>query len=137
MKRLSVIGNITQDAEVKDAGARKAINFSIAHNEKYKNQQGEKAEKTTYFTCVIWRESNVEVAKYLTKGTKVLVEGNPEPEGYKDKNGEYKTSIKIIVSDVELLSGLKPQNQETQRTSPAPDKDFGQGSAANGDDLPF
>lgn len=136
MKRLSVIGNITQDAEVKDAGARKAINFSIAHNEKYKNQQGEKAEKTTYFNCVIWREENVKVAEFLTKGTKVLIEGNPEVEVYKDKNGDYKGGIKIIVSEVEFLSSLKQQNQETQRTAPAPDKDFGSGTKAD-DDLPF
>ena len=138
MKLFIVSGNIVKDAEVKDAGKMKAINFSIAHNEKFKNQQGEVSEITEYYNCTIWRESNVNVAKYLLKGTTVNITGNPKPDSYTDKNGKFVAAIKIIVSDVELVSKLKPQNEETQRTTAAPDKDFGGGNAAaKDDDLPF
>jgi single-strand DNA-binding protein len=105
MRRFTVIGNLTKDAEVKDVKNRKAINFNIAHNETFKDNTGEKIEKTTYYSATIWRDSNVNVSNYLTKGTKVLIEGVPEPEMYRDKSGNMQCSIKILVSNLELIGG--------------------------------
>lgn len=114
MNRLQVIGNLTADAEVKEANGKKAINFSLATNEKYKDANGTIVEKTYYYGCTIWRDSNVNISEYLTKGTKVYIEGKPEPEAYKDKNGDIKSAIKINVSNIELLgSGTKKENQTT------------------------
>ncbi len=97
LRRITVIGNLTKDAEVKDVQNRKAINFTVAVNEYFKDDKGEKLEKSTFYNCVIWRESNVNVANFLTKGTKVFIEGTPEPELFKTKDGEWKASIKKIV----------------------------------------
>lgn len=127
MRRITVIGNLTADAEVKNVGNRFAINYSIAQNERYKDKDGNKSEKTTYFNCVIWRESNVEVSKYLTKGTKVFIEGTPEVEIYKDKQGEIKGSIKIIVGNLELIGG----------GSGKPNESASGGNSSKEDDLPF
>jgi len=112
MRRITVIGNLTQDAEVKNVSNRHAINFAVAVNEKF-SSNGEKQEKTTYYNCVIWRESNVNVAKFLTKGTKVFIEGTPEVEIYKDKQGEVKGSIKIIVGNLELIGGGSGKTNDT------------------------
>ena len=105
MLRIEIIGNLTADAEVKSVGERKAINFSVAVNQNFKNSSGEKIEKTSFFACTVWRDSNVNVAKYLTKGTKILIEGTPEVDMYKDKEGNVKGSIKITVKNLELLGG--------------------------------
>ncbi len=114
MNRLQVIGNLTADAEVKEANGKKAINFSLATNEKYKDANGTIIEKTYYYGCTIWRDSNVNISEYLTKGTKVYVEGKPESEAYKDKNGDIKGAIKINVSNIELIGG--GSKKETQTT---------------------
>jgi single-strand DNA-binding protein len=114
MNRLQVIGNLTADAEVKEANGKKAINFSLATNEKYKDANGTIVEKTYYYGCTIWRDSNVNISEYLTKGTKVYVEGKPESEAYKDKNGDIKGAIKINVSNIELIGG--GSKKETQTT---------------------
>lgn len=134
MRRITVIGNLTQDAEVKPVGNRFAINFAVAVNERHKTEGGERVEKTTFFNCVIWRESNVNVAEYLTKGTKVFIEGTPEPDIYKTKEGETKGGIKIIVNNLELIgggSGRKDGNQTTSTPNPAG------GKKSDNDDLPF
>lgn len=128
-----VTGNLTADAEVKPVGGRFAINFAVAVNEKFKDTNGQKIEKTTFFNCVIWRESNVNVAEYLTKGTKVLLEGTPEPELFKSKDGEYKSAIKIIVNNLELLGGGTPKNTQAQTPTPNP----AGGKKPDGDDFPF
>lgn len=129
MRRITVIGNLTQDAEVKDVGTKKAINFGIAQNEKFKSANGEKQEKTTYFNCVIWRDSNVEVAKFLTKGTKIFIEGTPEVEVYKDKEGVVKGAIKIIVGNLELIGGGSGRTNDNNTSN--------NNDGKKEDDLPF
>jgi len=130
MRRITAIGNITANAEVKEVGSRKAINFSVAINEHFV-KDGNKTEKTTFYNCTIWREENVKIAQYLTKGTKVFIEGTPEVEVYQDKQGNTKGAIKIIVSNIELIgSGSgKPDSNSPIVTSPD--------SIKKENDLPF
>jgi len=131
MRRITVIGNITANAEVKEVGNRRAINFSTAINESFRDKDGNKTEKTTFYNCTIWREENVKIAQYLTKGTKVFIEGTPEVEVYQDKQGNTKGAIKIIVSNIELIgSGSgKPDSDSPIVTSPD--------SIKKENDLPF
>jgi len=107
MRRITIIGNLTADAEVKDVSNKKVINFSIGTNEKFKDQQGNVTEKSYYYNCSIWRDSNVNVAKYLTKGTKVFIEGSFDTDLYQDKEGKWKAAIKISVSNLELIGAGK------------------------------
>jgi len=104
MRRITVIGNLTKNAEVKEVKDRKAINFSVAVNEAWL-QDGQKCERSFYFNCVVWRDSNVKVAEFLTVGTKVFIEGTPEPEMFKSKEGEMKCAIKILVTNLQLIGG--------------------------------
>lgn len=132
MRKFFISGNLTKDAEVKEAAGRKAINFSIAYNEYFKDKNGDKLEKTTFYNAVIWRDENVNIAKFLTKGTKVIIEAVPEPEMYKNKDGEVVCAIKLIVHDIELIGGgTKPadSNNSTSNNSSNKGKDK--------DDLPF
>lgn len=131
MQKLTLIGNLVKDAEVKNAEGRLAINFSVAINERIKNN-GETQEITTYYNCVIWRESNVEVAKYLTKGTGVYLEGTPKPEVYNKKNGDTVGAIKMVVKEIKFLSKGSGKTNNTNAQT---------GNVNNpnntGDDLPF
>lgn len=130
---MTVIGNLTKDAEVKEVKDRKAINFSVAVNEYFKDANGEKLEKSTYYNCTLWRESNVKVSEFLTKGTKVFIEGTPEPEMFKTKEGEVKCSIKILVSNLLLMGGGTRHAEEGGGSNTT-----NTGSGKNDkDDLPF
>lgn len=132
MRRIQVIGNLTADAEVKEIvnGSKKAINFSLAANEKYKDVNGQMVEKTYYYGCTVWRDTNVKVAEYLTKGTKLFIEGSPEVEVYKDKNGDIKGAIKINVQNLEILGGGSKKEDLMSSNS-------GNNSKKDDDDLPF
>lgn len=132
MRKMQIIGNVTKDAEVRDANGKKVINFSIAVNEKYKDRSGVKQEKTFFYNCVDWRERTT-IAEYITKGTKVYVDGTPEIEKYQNKEGETVTNIKITVRDIELLGGGKKseaQDQSMLNESFIPESN-------DGSDLPF
>ena len=130
MRRITVIGNVVQDAEVRDVSNRKVINFAVAVNEKFKSGSGEVQEKTTFYNCVIWRDSKVGVATYLTKGTKVYLEGTPEIEIYKNKQEEVKGAIKIITNHIEFVGSGSGKTNSTESKGVANPND-------TGDDLPF
>ncbi len=127
MISLSIIGNIGKDAEVKEVGGKKVINFSVCHTEKRKDGQ----EKSTWVECGKWGETTA-IAPYLTKGTKVYVEGIPDINLYKKNDGEPGGSIRVLVNKIELLGGggQKPAEQEAGKPIDAP-------AVQDTSDLPF
>ena len=66
MIRISVIGRLGQDATVNNVNEKTVINFSMAYSEKFKNQQGQDVDKTTWVSCAYWTDKT-NVANYLKK----------------------------------------------------------------------
>lgn len=87
---MDVIGHIGKDAIVRDVTNQslKAIGFSVAHTEKYKDAQGVQHEKTVWVNCTLWRQQDkLAIVPYLLKGQKVFVTGQPSAVGYVPQNG--------------------------------------------------
>jgi len=122
--KLEIIGNLGADATIKDVNSSKAISFSVAHSEKYKNQQGTEVEKTTWVNCTFWKYQgqSTEITKYLKKGTMVAVEGFPSVRGYQNQQGQNAASLDCRVTDLRLLSVPKVQNTETSSQKPLDEK---------------
>lgn len=135
MKKISIIGNVTKDAEIRSfEGGRSVINFDVAVNERFKDRNGQKVERTSYVRCAMWRE-NTSIAQYITKGTKLYVEGTPDVDSYINKEGKAVGNLKINVREVEFVGGAKKtENQEPGASIPAEDSIA---TPAPNDDLPF
>ncbi|WP_291857952.1 single-stranded DNA-binding protein [Marinilabilia sp.] len=105
MLKMILSGALGQDAEIKEVGTKKAINFNVAVSMDYKDQQGNKVERTEWVKAVLWKYDgqSTKVAEFLTKGKKVLIEGVPSSEGYKAKDGDIKSSLSINVKELELV----------------------------------
>ncbi|WP_068475439.1 single-stranded DNA-binding protein [Saccharicrinis aurantiacus] len=105
MLKIILSGYVGNDATIKEVGNQKAINFDIAVSRDYKNNKGEKVERTEWIRAAIWkkRESETNLADYLKKGTKVLIEGEPTCSAYTSQTGEAKSSINVTVKEIELL----------------------------------
>lgn len=145
MLQVEIIGNIGNDAQVKDFNGKKYIAFNVAHSEKFKNQQGVETERTTWVSVLKPGESAV--AQYLKKGTPVFVRGDLSVKAYKDNAGNWQVGVNCLAREVQLLPGGKrDQNAGTQQEAPAePAKNTNVSSApaasetgeGNADDLPF
>jgi single stranded DNA-binding protein len=87
MQQITLLGNIGRDAVIRDTNGRKAIGFSVAVNESYKDAQGTKVENTTWYNCTIWRDGQQSnrIADYLKAGQQVLVQGQPKPRVYQSQ----------------------------------------------------
>lgn len=106
MQKIQVIGNIVRDAAVRETNGRKAINFVVAVNKSYKDKEGVKHESATFYSCTQWREAiqSVEVTKYLTKGIKVFVEGEPSAQMYQTKEGKNAIDNRINIGLLQILT---------------------------------
>lgn len=106
MQKTQIIGRVGNDAEVKtlDNGS-KVISFNVACTENWKNKQGEKQSKTTWYECSKWGEYTG-VSQYIKKGTQIYVEGVSEVRAWMS-DGEAKAKIGIKVSQIELLGDSK------------------------------
>ena len=147
MLQVEIIGNIGNDAQVKDFNGKKYIAFNVAHSEKFKNQQGVETERTTWVSVLKPGESAV--AQYLKKGTPVFVRGDLSVKAYKDNAGNWQVGVNCLAREVQLLPGGKrEQNAGTQQEAPAEQattntnvssapaaSETGEGNAD--DDLPF
>jgi len=135
MIKLTAIGHLGKDSEVRKVGERQVINFSVAHSEKYKDAQGNQQTKSLWIECAYWSEKTA-IAQYLKKGTQVYIEGQPDIQLYQTNDG--RTGVKLIcrVGSVQLLGSSNTEQQQAPTT-------FSQSNAAGtvtdvaSDDLPF
>jgi single-strand DNA-binding protein len=122
MIKLTMIGHLGKDAEVRDVNGRKVIAFNVAHTEKYRDAQGNPQSKTTWVRCSYWTD-NTNVAPYLKTGTQVYVEGTPSADAYMSTTqNQPMASLDLRVNKIELLGGgsdaPRPESNATDRSQP-------------------
>lgn len=120
MLKFSLIGRIGADAEVRYHNGQQAISFPIAHNEKYKDKDGVKHEKTTWVNCTIWRGKDTTLAKHLKKGMQLYLEGSPGFKIYKTKQGESAISVSMRVKEFSYIDGGKKEEPKEQAPTTEP-----------------
>jgi single-strand DNA-binding protein len=90
-------GNLTRDPEIKYGSTGNAfVNFSIAVSRKDKNGE----EKVSFFDVTAFGSVAENVANSLVKGNRVLVSGRIEQSKWTDKEGNERTSYKVIADEV-------------------------------------
>ena len=157
MNKAILVGNLGADPEVRSTtnGSRVAT-LSIATSRQWKNQAGEKQEKTEWHRVVFWNTKFSNLAdiaeRYCKKGDKVYVEGSIEYRSWQDREGQTRYTTEINGRELILLSGKGGDGAEAFS---APSKvaagaagaagtkgkegfdDFPEALDAEDDDLPF
>jgi len=102
--KVQLIGHVGQEPEIKTFdGGKKVVNFTIATNESYKNEKGEKVEQTEWHRISAWGKVADIIEKYVTKGKEVAIEGKLTHRSYDDKNGEKRFITEVVANDILLL----------------------------------
>ncbi len=94
-----LIGNLGQDPEVRYTQNNTAVaTLNIATSERYKDSNGEYQENTEWHRVVAWGRTAEVCQQYLTKGSKVYIEGPIQTRQWEDKDGQkrYTTEIKAL-----------------------------------------
>jgi single-strand DNA-binding protein len=106
--KVTLIGNLGNDPEMKETdGGHKLAKVSLATNESYKNNKGEKVTETMWHNLVAWGKTAEFMSKYLQKGSEVVVEGKLINRNYTDKSGVKKYISEIQVNDLLIVGSRK------------------------------
>lgn len=96
-------GNLTRDAELRStASGYPILGFSVAVNDRVK-ENGEWVDKPNYFDCTMFGTRAEKIAQYLSKGTKVVVEGKLRWSQW-EQNGQKRSKVEIIVDEIEFMT---------------------------------
>ncbi len=102
--KVQLIGHVGQEPEIKNfEGGKKVASLTLATNEYYTNQQGDKVEQTEWHRITAWGKLADLIEKYVTKGKEIAIEGKLTHRSYDDKNGEKRYVTEIVAQEVLLL----------------------------------
>ncbi|MCX6173073.1 MAG: single-stranded DNA-binding protein [Flavobacterium sp.] len=102
--KVQLIGNVGNEPEVKTLGeGKKVANITIATNDYYINDKGDKVEQTEWHRVTAWGKVADIIEKYVTKGKEICIEGKLTHRSYDDKDGNKRYITEVVANDILLL----------------------------------
>jgi single-strand DNA-binding protein len=99
-----LIGRLGGDAETRHTHSGTPVSrASLAMNRQWTDSEKQVHEETDWIYIVLWNKENL--AAYLTKGTKVYVEGRIQTRSYDDSEGVKRYVTEVVAENIVLLGG--------------------------------
>ena len=106
LNRVMLMGNLTRDIELRAVGGsgQQVASIGLALNRNFTTASGEKREEVTFVDCEAWGKTAEIMAKYLTKGRPVLIEGRLKLDTWDDKDsGKKQSKLKVVVDSFHFV----------------------------------
>lgn len=127
MLAIEVIGNLGNDAEVKQFNGAEFLSFSVADSQKVKDANGNQIERTTWVSCTMQGNGGA-LTQYLKKGTPVFIRGDLRISTYRRNDGNVAVNLNVRVRNINLLPSRRDNGQATGAPGAMP---------GSNDDAPF
>jgi single-strand DNA-binding protein len=102
--KVFLMGNLTRDVEVRQLPSGGSVaNIGLAVNRRFKTQDGQAREETTFVDCEAWGRTAEIMAQYLAKGRPVFIEGRLRLDQWQDKDGGNRSKLKVIVENFQFV----------------------------------
>lgn len=128
-----IVGNLGADPETRyTAGGTAVTNCNIATSDTWRDKSsGEMQERTEWHRVVFFARLAEVVGEYLTKGSKVYVEGRIQTRKWQDQSGQDRYTTEIVANEMQMLDSRsgggssagqggsnRPSGQSSNQTSP-------------------
>ena len=100
LNKVIILGNVGKDPDIRSfQDGTKVANFSIATSDTWTDRKtGERKEKTEWHKITVTNDKLVDViAKFVRKGSKILVEGQLQTRKWDDGSGLERTVTEIVL----------------------------------------
>lgn len=116
--QITILGNTGRDVELRYTPQGTAVaNFSVASNTVRNSAEGQK-KKTDWFNVSAFGRQAETLAKYLTKGSMILVRGKLTFNPWLSRDGEARVSADVVLQDFEF-AGANPARSNTESANTA------------------
>ncbi len=114
-----IVGNLGADPELKYMPNGEAVlNLSVATSISWKNKSsGEIRSETEWHRCVLFRTMAENAAKYLTKGSKVYIQGRNRTRKWQDSQNLDHYTTEVMVRDIQYLDKAPESSAEAKVTN--------------------
>ena len=105
LNKVLLMGNLTRDPELRVTPKGTPIcQFSLAINRQFKMESGETREEVIDVDVEAWGKQGETIAKYVTKGRPLYVEGRLRLDQWEDKSTKEKRSrMKVVLEQFQFL----------------------------------
>lgn len=145
INRVVISGNLTRDPELRATGSgMPVVKLGLAVNDRRKNSDGEWEDVPNYFDVVMFGQRADSITRFLSKGSKIAVEGKLRWSQWTTTDGDKRSKVEIIADDVEFMS-----SRNDHAGAPVVKKDYDEAAREMGfdgsarkpqtyeDDIPF
>ena len=112
MNKITAIGRLTADPQMRTAGSSNVTNFGLAANTLHKNADG--TYVPVYYRVAVWGKPGEQCAKYLHKGDRCAVIGDLSTRQYVKGSGEAGFELSIENASVEFINNQAPKGKRQQ-----------------------
>jgi len=112
--KVVLMGNLARDPEIRYTVDKRAwVRFTVAVGYTWKNKNGEIQNEADFIPVVVWGPRAETCARYLKKGSAVLVEGKIKVRSYEAKDGSGKRySTDVEAYDVMFVGSKRASEGE-------------------------
>ncbi|MFG0247258.1 MAG: single-stranded DNA-binding protein [Phycisphaeraceae bacterium JB051] len=104
LNKVMLMGNLTRDPELRYLPSNMAVvGMGLAVNRRWRNQQGEQQEETTFIDCEAFGKQAEVINQYLKKGRPVYLEGRLKLDQWQDRDGNNRSKLKVIVESFQFI----------------------------------
>lgn len=122
INKVVISGCLTRDPELRSTqGGMEILALGVAVNDRRKNQQtGEWEDVPNWIDCVMFGNRAKSVSRFLSKGSKVAIEGKLRWSQW-ERDGQKRSKIEVIVDEIEFMASRGDgQHAAAPQTAPAP-----------------
>lgn len=103
---MTITGNLTRDPELRStSGGMAVLTMGVAVNDRAKNQQtGEWEDRPNFIDVVMFGARAESVSRFLSKGSKVAIEGKLRWSSWETPQGDKRSKIEVVVDEIEFMS---------------------------------
>lgn len=113
MNNVVISGNLTKNPELRSNGTMSVCRFTVAVNDRKKNNQtGEWEDNPSFIPVVVFGRQADNCDRYLTKGRKVTVQGRIQTGSYQKQDGTKVYTTDVIANVVEFERDRQEKPQE-------------------------
>lgn len=115
INRVLISGNLTRDPELRQTGGgTQVLSFGVAVNDRRRNPQtGEWEDYPNFIDCTMFGARAEALSRYLSKGTKVAIEGKLRWSQW-ERDGQKRSKIEVIVDELELMTSRNDGSGQRQ-----------------------
>ena len=122
MNKVFLIGRLSRDPELRHTTSGTAvcqINVAISRPV----SQGSEPQ-TDFINVVVWNKQAENVARYLSKGRQIAIEGRIQTRNYDNNEGKRTYVTEVIASNVEFLGSANDNNRTNTNSNPFDENPF-------------